>query len=301
VTFGLKRAVQTGFDVAAALSIATGLALAIVFVRRQQDHSDPLIDLRLFRRRTFTVPLVINAMSFFVLYGTQLFLVQYLQLVLGLSALAAGLWSIPGALGYLVGSALGPLLARRIGASATLCLSLLLSSAGFGLLTQLGRGGLAAVVTGSVVFAIGLAPVYIVATDLVVAAAPPERSGSASAILETFAELGGALGIAVLGSIGGAIYRQATPTAPPGIASGLWEKVQGTLGGAVAATERLPEPVAGELLRTARGAFLQAFLVVEMLGVMVMIALAVAALLLRQSPHARQERPAMVAEPPRHD
>jgi DHA2 family multidrug resistance protein-like MFS transporter len=290
VTFGLKRAVQNGLDVAAAVSIVTGLAVAVVFVRRQQERSDPLLDLTLFRRHSFTVPLVINAMSFFVLYGTQLFIAQYLQLVLGLSALAAGLWSIPGALGYLLGSAVGPVVARRLGASGALCASLVLSAAGVALLTQVGRGDLAAVVTGSVVLAVGLAPVYIVATDLVVAAAPPERTGSASAILETFAELGGALGIAVLGSIGGTVYRHAIPTAPQGIPRGLWENVRGTLGGAVAVTDRLPGPVAAELLRTARAAFLQAFLVVEVLGMTVMVALAFVALLLGRSAVAHQDR-----------
>ena len=83
------------------------------FLRRQHRQADPWIDLALFRRRDFSLPLGANALCFFVLYGTQFFTAQYLQLVLGLSALEAGLWTIPSALGYLAGSALAPVAAHR--------------------------------------------------------------------------------------------------------------------------------------------------------------------------------------------
>ena len=164
--------------------------------------------------------------------------------------------------------------------------SLALTAVGFGLLTQVGpASGLAVVVCGSIVFSIGLAPVYVVATGMILAAAPPERAGAASAILETGAELGGAVGIAFLGSLGGAVYRHAmTVSGASGVPDGLWERARRTLGGAVDASTRLAEPVDAELLGSARDAFTLAFRTVEGVGAAVMAALAVAAVLLLRRP-----------------
>ncbi len=106
--YGLKRAAQSGVDPAAAVALALGIGLATAFLRRQRGRENPWIDLALFRRREFSLPLGANALAFFVLYGTQFFIAQYLQLVLGLSPLEAGLWTIPSALGYLAGSVADP-------------------------------------------------------------------------------------------------------------------------------------------------------------------------------------------------
>jgi DHA2 family multidrug resistance protein-like MFS transporter len=215
VVYGVKRAAQESLDPRAAVPIAVGLLLLAVFVRRQR-REDPWIDLGMFRRLDFSVPLAANALCFFVLYGTSFFFAQYLQLVLGMSALQAGLWSIPGTLGYLLGSALAPFAANRMQPVWSLSLGLAVTAAGFGLLTQLdAQSGLPLLVTGAIVFSIGLAPVYVLATEMTVASVPAERSGAVSGILESCTELGGALGIAFLGSLGGAVYRDATNTAGP--------------------------------------------------------------------------------------
>ena len=103
-----------------------------------------------------------------------------------------------------------------------------------------GTTRLAPLVTGSVVFALGLAPVFTLATDLMVGAAPPERAGAAAAISETSSELGGALGIAVLGAVGTAVYRGQIDAALPGVA----EPARDTLGGAVATGDELPHRLA---------------------------------------------------------
>ena len=172
--YGLKRAVQSGLDPVAGVALAIGLGLVAAFLRRQHRQADPWIDLALFRRRDFSLPLAANALCFFVLYGTQFFIAQYLQLVLGLSALEAGLWTIPSALGYLAGSMLAPLAANRFRPAWTLSASLAVTAVGFGLLTQVGpQSGLPFVVAGSVIVSVGLAPVYVLTTELTVAAAPP--------------------------------------------------------------------------------------------------------------------------------
>jgi DHA2 family multidrug resistance protein-like MFS transporter len=283
--YGLKRAAQNGVDPIAAAALAIGVCLVGAFLRRQHRQADPSIDLALFRRRSFSMPLAANSLSFFVLYGTQFLIAQYLQLVLGLSALRAGLWTIPSALAYLVGSALVPVAANRVRPAWLMSASLALTAIGFGLLTQVGpESGLGVAVTGTVVGALGLAPVYVLTTKMTVAAAPSERSGAASGVLETTANLGGALGIAFLGSLGGAVYRGAMTASAP-------EEARLTLGGAMATAARLPEPLAGELARSGRTAFTLAFATVEIVGAGILLALAVAsALLLRPTPRSSSSR-----------
>ncbi len=232
----------------------------MVFVRRQQTLADPLLDLRLFRIPTFSAALTTNVLSFFVGFGTLLFIAQYLQLVLGLSPLQAGLWMLPSSAGFILGSMLTPVLTRRTRPVVVMAGGLALAACGFGLLTQLdGATGLAVLVTGSVVFSLGLAPVDTLAADLTVGSASAERAGAASAISETGAESGGALGIAILGVVGTAAYRgHIADAVPGGVPPQAAAAAKDTLGGAVAAAGQLPDPLGQALLEAARGAFTQA-------------------------------------------
>ena len=127
--------------------------------------------------------------------------------------------------------------------------------------------------------ALGASPAVTLGTDLVVGAAPPERAGVASGLSETGAELGGALGIAVLGSIGAAVYRGRMDDAvAPGIDPEAAEAARDTLGGAVGAAADLP----ARLLDAAADAFAVGFQAAALVGAVLMAALAVlAALLLR--------------------
>jgi DHA2 family multidrug resistance protein-like MFS transporter len=208
VIWGLKQLTQDGLGLPPALSILAGLAVGVGFVRRQQLLADPLLDLRLFRRRAFSAALVANTLDFFVSFAALLFIAQYLQLVLGLSPLEAGVWMLPSSLGFIVGSLLTPLLVRRARPAYVMAAGMVLAAVGFGLLTQVDpAAGLAVLVAGSVAFSLGSAPMTTLATDLMVGTAPPDRAGAASGISETSSEFGGALGIAILGVIGTAVYR----------------------------------------------------------------------------------------------
>jgi DHA2 family multidrug resistance protein-like MFS transporter len=138
-------------------------------------------------------------------------------------------------------------------------------------------------VIGSVVLTLGVAPVGTLATDLIVGIAPPERAGAASAISETSAELGGALGVAVLGSIGTVVYRHAMSTHP------VAEAARATLGGAVAVAHALPDAVGGPLLDAARGAFTHALHATAGVGAFILLAGAVvSAVGLRSATRPRQ-------------
>jgi DHA2 family multidrug resistance protein-like MFS transporter len=114
------------------------------------------------------------------------------------------------------------------------------------------------VVSASVVVSLALAPAFSLTTELIVGSAPPERAGAASGISETAAELGGALGIAILGSIGTAVYRGGLASRlPAGVPAEAAEIARGTLGAAVEVAGQLPDAVGAALLNVAREAFVQ--------------------------------------------
>jgi len=286
VIFGLKQVTRDGIGWVPAVSIMVGLTAGAAFVRRQHRLADPLLDLRLFRSAVFTTALTTNLLSFFVGFGTLLFITQYLQLVLGLSPLAAGLWMLPSSAGFVAGSLLTPVLARRFRPAFVMAASLTLAAVGLGLFTLVGStAGLVLLVTGSVVFSLGLAPVDTLTTDLVVGSAPPERAGAASAISETAAEFGGALGIAILGVIGTRVYRSQLDAGlppgilPPGILPRAAAAARDTLGGAVAAAGNLPGQPGQVLVRVAREAFTHGLHVVFAVSAAIVLGAAVLAVI----------------------
>jgi len=290
VIYGLKQLARDGLGWLPASSIAAGLTAGALFVRRQHRLADPLLDLRLFRSAAFTTALTINLLSFFTGFGALLFIAQYLQLVLGLSPLAAGLWMLPSSAGSVLGSMLTPVLARRVRPAFVMAVGLALAAAGLGLFTLLGPAGLALLVTGSAVSSLALAPVDTLATDLAIGAAPPERAGAASALSETAAEFGGALGIAILGVIGTGIYRShLTGALPSGILPGTAAAARDTLGGAVAAAGHLPGQPGQVLVRVARQAFTQGLHVVFAVSAATVLAAAVLAAIQLRHPRPAPE------------
>jgi DHA2 family multidrug resistance protein-like MFS transporter len=280
VIYGLKRIAESGFDWSAALSIAAGLGVALVFLGRQRVLTDPLIDLSLFRSRSFNASLASNTLSLAIAFGIFLFIAQYLQLVLGLSPFEAGLWTVPSAGGFIAGSMLAPVIVRRVRPAFAVAGGLALAAVGLGLLTQVeGDSQLALVVTGSIVIALGVAPPVTLGTDLIVGSVRPERAGVASGLSETGAELGGALGIALLGSLGVAVYRDQMATLPIRLAPEQADAAGQTLGGAVDVVEGLGRARGTALLESAQEAFTQGMQLAAVVAAAVAVGTAVLAAL----------------------
>jgi DHA2 family multidrug resistance protein-like MFS transporter len=276
VIYGLKQFAEGGMGWLPALSVAFGLVIGFAFVRRQRQLTDPLIDLRLFRVPAFTVSLAIYTLGIFAVFGLFLFIAQYLQLVLGLSPLQAGLWSVPGAITFIIGSNLAPRIVQRVRPAFVVAGGLVLATIGLALLTQVGVSSLALIVTGNTLMSLGFGFTFTLTVDLVIAAAPPERAGAASAIAETGAELGGALGLAVLGSLGVAVYRsQVAAALPADISPEMAEAVLETLGGAVAVATQLPDQLGLSLLNIAHQAFIRGLQLNALIGVIAFIGLAI--------------------------
>jgi DHA2 family multidrug resistance protein-like MFS transporter len=279
VIYGLKKIAEDGLEWVPGLTIVAGVVVGAVFLRRQRILAHPLIELGLFRVPAFNASLATYTLATLVAFGAYVFIAQYLQLVLGLSPLQAGLWTVPSMVAFIIGSMLVPVLARRVRPAYLIAGGLVFAAIGFGALTRVdGSSGLAVVVAGSVVYSVGISPVIILATDLIVGSAPVERAGAASAISETSSELGGALGIAILGSIGTAVYRRMMADGvPAGIPPEATEAARSTLGGAVAVAEQLPNQLGTVLLSLAREAFVQAFELISAICAAVVIVTAIVA------------------------
>jgi MFS transporter, DHA2 family, multidrug resistance protein len=277
LVYGVKRLVEHGLDGTAVASAVAGLVVGVLFVRRVARAEEPLIDLRLFGAPAIRVSIAAMVLATFVMAGMLLFVAQYLQLVRGMGPLEAGLWSVPAMIGSIAGSMLAPAVAQRLRKELVLAGSMTVAAVGLALLVFVSDGSaLAVLVAGSLVMGLGAGAIGTVATDLIVGTAPPERAGAASGISETGAELGGALGIALLGSIGTAVYRAEVDEAIP---AGAPSAARDTLGGAVGAADELP----ASAVEAAGDAFVQGLQLAALTGAALMAATAaVAAVVLRR-------------------
>jgi DHA2 family multidrug resistance protein-like MFS transporter len=295
--YGLKQIAQDGLSAVPVVAMAAGVALGVAFVFRQVRLADPLIDLRLFRLPGFSASLATYGLSILVLFGGFLFLPQYLQLVLGLSPFDAGLWTLPWAVAFIVGSMATPALVRRARPATVMAAGMVVAAAGFASFAAIDADtGFAAFATGTALFSLGLAPVFTLTTDLIIGSAPPERAGAASAISETSAEFGGALGIAVFGSIGIAVYRAAMAGAiPAGVPPDVAQAATATLGGTVAIADQLPARLGAELTGAGRAAFVQGLRLCAAISAAGSLGLAIFAALLLRGPRPGSDRPAAPA------
>ena len=276
VIFGLKEIAQDGPSTLSLGAVALGIAVGVAFVRRQRTLADPLLDLGLFRIPAFSASVLVYMMGGMVMFGGFVFVHQYLQLVRGLSPLEAGLWSLPWGLAFIGGSMGTPLLRRWVSAPTAMASGLVVSALGMAYLVTLDTDTtLVAFLLATFVWSLGSAPVFTLTNDLVLGAAPPERAGAAAGISETGGELGGALGIALLGSIGAALYRREMGQAiPADVPAHIATAARYTLGGAIGVAEELGEPTRELLVESARDAFLYGLQFTFVTGVVVMLLLA---------------------------
>ncbi|MDP9366071.1 MAG: MFS transporter [Chloroflexota bacterium] len=298
VIFGVKRLAEAGLGWVPLLSIAAGAVVGVLFLRRQRTLPDPLLDLGLFANRAFSTSVGTMTLGIFAFLGANFFIAQYLQLVLGLSLLEAGLWTLPGAIAFIVSSNLAPRLVRWLRPVVVVTIGWALAAVGFAILARVGADGLPVLVAANVILPLGFGLVVTLVVEMILGAAPPERAGAASALSETSQELGGALGIAVLGSIGTAVYRsEVTEALPAGLSPEAAEGARDTLGGAVAAAAGLPDPLGGALLAVTRDAFVQGLQLTAVISAAVLAGIAVLVLAVLRQPPAGGEPEAPVPTP----
>src|SRR5699024_5586600 len=187
---------------------AIGFISGAAFLIRQGRLQSPLVDIDLFANSRFSGAILGAGLAMFSLVGVMLYSAQYLQLVEGLSPLIAALAMLPVMVSVGAMAVLASVLVRRFGYPLVFGTGATVAAAGMLVFSRVPvEDGLTLAIVSSAFIGAGIAPMMTLATDVVVGSAPPNRSGAASALSETAAELGAALGIAVLGSIGTALYR----------------------------------------------------------------------------------------------
>lgn len=257
LVYAVKEAAAHGLDQAQIyVSAAAGVLALTAFLVRQARLDEPLIDIRLFRRAAFTGSVATNMFAMFALVAQSLIFSLFFQLALGWSPLKAGLAGLPGAAGAMIGGAvLAPPLITALGRARVVAAGMLLAACGFALYLTFGLHTsywtmIPAMLLGGAGMGMGLT----VTGDTVLASVPKHRSGAASAISETATELGGALGMAVLGSVLNAVYRT-TLDLPAGVPAPAASAARDSLGAALQAAAQLPGTVGAEVAGAAREAF----------------------------------------------
>ncbi|AOS63464.1 MFS transporter [Actinoalloteichus hymeniacidonis] len=284
---GLKSLAADGAQWPQGITLLVGLALGVLFVRRQYTLTHPLLDPTLFRSSAFSVSLAAQTLAIFAMAGLQFFAAQYLQLILGLTPLQAGLWMVPSMAAATAGTLLVPLIMRRTARVApVMTAGLALAAVGGLIVSMVGDSpdsGVWTLVLGFVLISLGLGPTMTLATDQIMGAVPAHRGGAAAAISETGGELGTALGIALLGSLGGAIYRIGVGDTLAGLSTA--DAARDSLSGAVLTAQRLPAAEAEPMLAAARTAFVDGMQVTALASTAMVLGIAVlVAMILRPGP-----------------
>jgi len=288
VIWGLKELARSGWTATPVATIVIGITIGVLFVRRQGRLRDPLLDLSLFRTRVFSTSLVMLLVSSVVMSGLSLLIALYLQSVLGLTPLVAGLWLIPPNIAMIVGFQVPPVLTRWLTMTKTIALGLVIGAIGFLLLTQasrVDRPGL--LILGWALACFGIAFPMSLLTVLMLGATAPEKAGAAAATNETSGELGIALGIATIGSLATVVYRaELAGSLPDTIPEAAGQSALEGITGAATAASSLSSELSAELLALARAAFAEGLGVAAGLGAVTFLALAVTTALMLRSPSA---------------
>ena len=247
VTYGIIEAGDRGWTDARSLAtIAAGVVLLGGFVLWQRRAAAPLLDLDLFRSRAFTWGGVMATVASFAMLGLLFSLPQYFSAVGGHDAFGSGLRLLPVIGGLVVGARVAAKLLRRVGARLMISTGLaLLTVASFvGAVTaqSSGYGFIAVWVTLS---GLGLGLTLPAAMDTALGALTPERSGVGNALLQAMRQVGGAIGVAVLGTVLNSAYRDRLPGQAPGA-------VRDSVSAGVAVADRLGDAA---LLDSVRSAF----------------------------------------------
>lgn len=227
--------------------LAAGIILLGGFVAWELRSDHPMLDVRFFANRRFSAANVAITLVFFAMFGQMFLGTQYLQTVLGFSALEAGVRMLPMAV-VMVGLApLAPRLVERIGTKLVVGCGLLVAAGGLVVVgTVPVNDGYTHILLGFCLVSAGMAMTMAPATESIMGSLPPAKAGVGSAMNDTTRQMGGALGVAVLGSVFATIYRpgMADKLAGAGLTDAQLARAQDSIGGALQVAGQLPDQVA---------------------------------------------------------
>ncbi|SJN33247.1 putative efflux MFS permease [Microbacterium esteraromaticum] len=287
IVYAIKAFAVDGPSITASGLVVFGLVTGFLFVRRQQRAVIPMLDMSLFRRGGFSGAILVNLLSVVALVGFLYFVSQQLQLVIGLSPMVAGLALVPGMAAMIIAGLSVVPVSRRVPPHIVVPLGLVLSALGYVLVAATAElNSVPWLLAAFVVLGLGIGAAETISNELILAHAPPEKAGAASAVSETAYELGAVLGTAILGGIITAFYRGAL-VIPDRVPAASAEQARETLAGAYVVAHDLPQALGQSLWDAATDAFGSGVVTTSIIGaLLVAIAIAVAATTLRPSQNA---------------
>ncbi|MFD5437119.1 MFS transporter [Kitasatospora sp. NPDC127067] len=296
--WGLKEIARDGWQALPIAAVLVGIGFGILFAHRQRRLPNPLLDLSLFGHRTFSAALISLFLGTMLTGAVMFFVTQTLQLMYGRDPLHAGLWMLPAIIANTIGFTLSPKLGQRYRPAYLIGGGLLLATVGMLVMTMADPGSSPAVlITGFAIVFLGSGPMVTLGMGLVMGSVPMEKAGSAAALNETSGQLGFAVGIAALGSIGAAVYRGSL-SLPDGLPADTVRAAKDSLAGAQEAAGSLSGQLADALLTPARAAFAdELHTVVSISGVLLVATAALVVALLRHMPPTGQQAAAGAPEP----
>jgi EmrB/QacA subfamily drug resistance transporter len=289
LVYGIIEAPHRGWAATGTLATFAVAAAALgLFVAREVTARHPMLDLRLFRDRRFSVASAGIALTFFTLFGTFFLVSQFLQLVLGLSPLSAGFVQLPVSVIMLTVAPQVPRFVDRYGVRRVVPVGMALVALGMAVLSRLDGGSPALTVALAMVpLGIGISATAAPLTTLIMAAVPPERAGMGSAMNNASRELGGAFGVAVLGSLLTTRFDAALAPAIEGLPAPSRTAAETGLAGALEVARGLPGEAGAALADAARAAFVDGFAQAGLVAALLAVTVAIGAYLLLPRPAPR--------------
>ena len=245
-------------------AFVVGAVLLAAFIQWERSREFPLLDVRFFANPRFSAASVAVTLVFFSMFGALFFLSQYLQFVLGYDALQSGVRLLPIAVALMVGAPLSSKLVSMFGTKVVVTIGLVLVAVAMLVMSRVSTtSGYPLVAVVLVIVGMGMALAMAPATDSIMGSLPPEKAGVGSAVNDTTREIGGALGVAILGSILSSVYRKeitrssvyqlAQKASPAGAAA-----IRDSVGAAAEVAKQLPADVAKTLTASLDHAFVHA-------------------------------------------
>lgn len=261
IVFAIIEAPEQGWTAPITVGVfALGVITAVVYVLWERRVEHPLLDPRFFLIPRFGLGSLTVTASFLAMFGMFYLFTLYLQFVLDYSPLGASVRLLPFSAIMVAVAPRSPKLTARFGAARVVTAGFLIQAVGFVLASTLGVGSSYWMVLASVApMALGMALMMPPTTNAIVTSLPQDKAGVASAVNDTTREVGGAVGIALLGTIATIGYHDKVKGLGEGLPPQLQEMAQDSIGGAVLAASQIPDQAAaGQLLTEARAAFVDA-------------------------------------------
>nr|CEL14220.1 major facilitator superfamily MFS_1 [Kibdelosporangium sp. MJ126-NF4]CTQ88588.1 major facilitator superfamily MFS_1 [Kibdelosporangium sp. MJ126-NF4] len=291
--YGLKEVARHGWGEIVPIVIGlVGIALAVVFVRRQLHQTNPFMDLKLFNNRSFST--MLGGLVLYALIGasSMFFITQFLQSVSGMSPFTAALCLLPGMAVATVAATVTPIVGQKIRPAYLISGGLVGVAIAFAWFTQLEPNSSPAVlIIGFAIMGLCEAPLLTLGTNLVVGSAPPEKAGQSSSMTQVANEAGASLGVAVMGSIGAAVYvAHLNDTAPSGVDTGALDAARENVASALTVAGDLPANVGLQLTDAAKSSFTSGMTTFATICVVILVVAAIlVTALLRHVPPTGQE------------